>query len=353
MKVALLIPTLRVGGAERNILRIGRELRAAGTDVEVWLTSADERELDTDLPVVALGAARRGGRGAAIIGRARAIARQIDRSRPDCMISFLESSSIPGTIASRMRRTPIIVSVRGNPQRFNWLYRAAALLLYRFAHRVVTPSAEAGAYLARRFFLGNTACIPNITSTGELSERTAADAKRSGPAVAVGRLVPGKRFDDVLALAESGALSRAIVIIGEGPEGDALRSRAAARGLPVRFTGALPQRQVLDMISRASVLVSMSESECWPNVVTEALALGTPVVARDCDYGPREMITDGSNGFLVDTPDDVVKREEIRAALSDPERYAALCRSAEASAAAWGEDRVRSLWLALLSTATA
>ena len=53
----------------------------------------------------------------------------------------------------------------------------------------------------------------------------------------------------------------------------------------------------------AKCFVSTSLSESWGNVIVEAMSQGCPVVAFDCDYGPREIITDGLNGLLVKTND--------------------------------------------------
>ena len=46
-------------------------------------------------------------------------------------------------------------------------------------------------------------------------------------------------------------------------------------------------------------MVHSSKSESWCNAILEALSLGVPCIAADCDFGPREMIKHGFNGFLV------------------------------------------------------
>lgn len=92
----------------------------------------------------------------------------------------------------------------------------------------------------------------------------------------VGRLVAGKGF---------GAAARALaalppdvllVLVGDGPERDAI---AAAGGGRVRRLGELPPERVPSAYRAADALVLPSLREGWPNVVTEALASGLPVVA--------------------------------------------------------------------------
>jgi glycosyltransferase involved in cell wall biosynthesis len=347
----LLIPTLEIGGSERNIVMLGEVLAEAGCEVEIWLTSADRRGVATRLPIVPVGNGH-GLRGFAIASRVWRIRKHIERYQPDCLISFLESSNIPAILAGSSKRVATIVSVRGNPERFNWFYRLMAFFLYRHARRVVLPSREVAAVFGRRYGLHNTVCIPNVQvsrceTTVPLAE------KMAGPLVAIGRLVPGKRFADVIAVAGKLAAAKPLVIIGDGPERAVLERLAVQTPNAVRFTGALPHKDAQAIVCRASAVISMSVSECWPNVVAEALVAGTPVIARDCDYGPREMITDGRNGFLINTPEDIAARPEIGAALTHIESYAALCQSARNSGAGWTRERVGALWLAQISGARA
>lgn len=122
--------------------------------------------------------------------------------------------------------------------------------------------------------------------------------------IAVGRLSLRKGFDYLLrAIAPLVARRRDVIVelVGDGPERQALRALAADLGISgqVLFRGWLPFHEARNAMCRASILVHPSDGlgDGLPNVVREAMAVGTPVIASRV-AGIPDAIGDGC-GVLV------------------------------------------------------
>jgi len=82
-------------------------------------------------------------------------------------------------------------------------------------------------------------------------------------------------------------------------------------------------------MKRAAVFVLSSIYEGLPTVLIEALALGTPVVATDCQSGPAEILQGGRLGRLVPVSDHKALAKAILDVLSHPPCKEELMKAAE------------------------
>jgi teichuronic acid biosynthesis glycosyltransferase TuaC len=120
-----------------------------------------------------------------------------------------------------------------------------------------------------------------------------------------------------------------LLIVGEGPEHDRLRALAARLGLAdrVRLLGAQPHAELPRFYTAADALVLASCREGWANVLLEAMACGTPVVASNIPGNP-EVVQSREAGLIVEnTPAEIAVG--VRALLDDPPDRAATRAYAE------------------------
>jgi glycosyltransferase involved in cell wall biosynthesis len=148
--------------------------------------------------------------------------------------------------------------------------------------------------------------------------------------VAVGRLMPSKRFDELVrAMAEVRVRvpDARLVIVGDGYERPNLEAQVAELGAErwVRIAGKVSDDELLSLYRRAWVVASASIAEGWGMTLTEAAACGTPSVATDI-AGHRDAVSDRLSGIL--SPDDRALVGDLVAVLTDAELRAKLSEGA-------------------------
>lgn len=159
--------------------------------------------------------------------------------------------------------------------------------------------------------------------------------------VAVGRLEPYKRIDDLLralrALRDRGRFARTI-IAGDGPE--RRRLEALARDLElgdlVRFRGRVSEEEKYALLKSASVYVLASDREGFSIATLEAMASGCcPIVARPASpelFGVSELVADGVTGLAYPARQPVALADRIVELIEDPVRRGELAGRARAFA---------------------
>ena len=95
-----------------------------------------------------------------------------------------------------------------------------------------------------------------------------------------------------------------LLIAGSGPEERALKSLASRLGVSdrVHWAGVVPQAELRWWYSAADVLTLCSSREGWANVLLEAMACGTPVIATDI-WGTSEVVSSEAAGRLMERRD--------------------------------------------------
>lgn len=145
----------------------------------------------------------------------------------------------------------------------------------------------------------------------------------------VGRFSPQKRHDLLLDAFARLAVPHRLVLLT--PPDAQLAAMIAARGLAKRVMIAGFQPNPYPWIAGAALLVLSSDHEGLPNVIIEALALGTPVVSTDCPSGPREILGSAGSECLVPMNDADALAGAIGRALVRPPDLAGIDLSAYAA----------------------
>lgn len=319
-RLAVLVASLAHGGIGKMRVHLINEFIRQGVDVDLLVAEADSPymgRLDASVRVFNLGTSHA---WTSVPG----IARYLRRERPDAMLTQRIRVNVAALRARRLARSTVPVYVTLNTNLSAQLdsmpagKRARQLAkLCRYYPRndgliAVSRGVAEDAAALIGIDRGRIQSIANPVVTPALFEAARQDPGHAwfggGEApvvVSVGRLEPQKDFETLLrAFARlHGDCPARLIILGEGKQRDMLAGLAAELGI----AGAVDMPGFVDnphaYMARARLFVLSSRWEGSPNGLTEAVALGTPVVATSCPNGPSEILEDGRYGELVPVGD--------------------------------------------------
>lgn len=305
----------------------------------------------------------------------RTIATELTRHPTDVVVSWMTKAHLYAGLAARRANVPAVWYQHGIPSATDPVTRLATLIPAAgiLACSDVIASAQASLRPYRRVIP-----VPPCVDLSRFSDTAVAspnEARRAlglppdGPLVGiVARMQRWKGVhvyvDAMTRVLETRPDARGVIVGGphdlEPGYAAEIDRRIDERGIGDRVVRVGFQPDVPTWMQAMDVVVHASEFEPFGMVIIEAMALGKPVVAG-ADGGPREIITDGVNGFLADYGDDRGLADRILAYLTNPslrytmgsaarQRAAAFSTSAYADRFADALDQIVPAYASLPST---
>jgi glycosyltransferase involved in cell wall biosynthesis len=348
MKILLCNHSLGHGGAERVITNLSSEWAELGWDVTVVTLASTEsdfyrlhegvRRIALDLTNDSTGVAEA---VAANFRRIIALRRVFREVKPDIVLGIQTSASVLSILAGLGLPCKVIATEHNHPPmlplgRFwetlrRWTYPKAAA--------VVALTNDTRKWLEAVCRCKSVEVVPNPVSlpiplAGRVLSPAAYVDPRRRVLLAAGRLTEQKGFDfliDAFARIAAGQPHWDLVILGEGDGRAMLERRRSEAGLDGRIILPGVAGNVADWYARADLFVLSSRFEGFPMTLIEAMASGCAAVSFDCDAGPRDIVTHGYNGVLVNPVGDVEKLADALAGVmaDDPGRELMAARAPE------------------------
>ncbi|MGE4345676.1 MAG: glycosyltransferase [Geoalkalibacter sp.] len=323
------------GGVERMIVNLCRGLASRGCQLDLVLVKSQSvhiANLPKGVRVIKLKANH-------TLGSIFELARYLRRQRPSALLAAKERAG-RAAIAARFLaggKTRLVVRIgttlsaalEGKSAWRKWAWYAPMRLIYPHIDGVAAVSQGVAEDLCRITGLPRERfrVIPNPVITPRLAEE-AAEAldhpwfleKKIPVVVGVGRLTRQKDFPTLIRAFARVRKERPcrLLILGDGQDKGKLEALISELGLKseVRLEGFVSNPY--KFLRKADLFVLSSAWEGSPNVLTEALALGVPVVATDCPSGPREILAGGTVAPLVPVGDEKSLAAAILETLTHP-----------------------------------
>jgi N-acetylgalactosamine-N,N'-diacetylbacillosaminyl-diphospho-undecaprenol 4-alpha-N-acetylgalactosaminyltransferase len=346
------IGSLKVGGAERSVSRLVNHLAGMGSEVHLVLRKDEiSFPLHPDVRVHILSGWNKGGKVRKIVQLRNALRRCIKEIDPDVSVGYTSLYSV--ILAATLVRNVVI--------RFDvyplTLKKWKRSLFFTFLNlpnvqRIVCITSDTKTDLAPYFPKKQLEIIHNAALP---EEAVVSQNEFSWPRryfVGMARLVRTKGFQlTIQAFADSKAYrTHDFIILGDGGYRDRLQALCHKLGVEeyVHFLGY--QKSPFPIIAGADFFVHASYREGFPNVLTEALSHGVPVIATDCKTGPSEIIQEGRNGYLIPVGDVAGLADKIELLCNNQVRLGQLSSYAKSSVSRFSEDIVFSRWEDMLSS---
>ena len=170
--------------------------------------------------------------------------------------------------------------------------------------------------------------------------------------VAVGRYDFQKNFSKLLQLWARIAPQFpewTLEIYGDGDQRCQLEQEVKELGISSSVTLAQPTHKVKEVYLSASIYAMTSRYEGLPMVLIEAQQMGLPIVSFACPCGPRDVIHDGEDGFLIPMGEDDIFLKALSTLMASEEKRVYMGQRAREASARYEVDAVMNKWLTLFS----
>jgi glycosyltransferase involved in cell wall biosynthesis len=244
--------------------------------------------------------------------------RTIRRLDPDSVLSFGETYNSFVLLSCLFLKTRVFVSDRSRPdKKWGFIQENLRRILYPQAAGIVAQTTYSRNFLAKETGHKNIRVIPN-----PIREFEKPSVEKENIILNVGRLIKSKRIDLLLNIfSKCENKDWVLWIVGENETGNEELLVKLSEELKiadrVKFWG--KQEDMNRFYGLARIFAFTSESEGLPNVLLEAMGAGLACISFDCIAGPRDLIDDGVNGYLVRLHDCETYASKLNTLIEDPE----------------------------------
>jgi GalNAc-alpha-(1->4)-GalNAc-alpha-(1->3)-diNAcBac-PP-undecaprenol alpha-1,4-N-acetyl-D-galactosaminyltransferase len=327
-KICLVISSLRHGGSERVISELANSW-AKNRQLEIFLVLLTNQEqfyeIDSRVTVITPSKNYKKNRISKTfykIWTLYFIRTTLTKIKVDRVLSFGERYNNIVLLALMFTKFKVFVSDRNNPYMdIGRIHMFLRKYLYRNCTGIIAQTETALAILSKNTKIKNILVIPN-----PLRKIVEKQISKENIILNLGRNVPQKNQLELIDIfSKCNYDNWQLKILGNGPLREQMLLKVKALSLEQHIQILKFSRDVDRYFSEASIFAFPSLYEGFPNALNEAMAHGLACVSYNCPTGPKDIIKDNVNGFLIPLSDKdkfierlstLMKNEELRKSFS-------------------------------------
>ena len=326
--VMFVTTTLSGGGAERVVSIWASELAERGYSVAIMLAGRVEKEypLSPKVRVECVAPCYEDYKKLSSKDKYFRKRKIIKGNKPKYVISFLSQNRIWTFLCTLGIRCRTIETIRNSPWHEDIPGGVSGIitkLSFNKCYRIILQSSDQAPYFSRKI-QNKAVIIPNPISEMYMDHYKNEFPKCPKIVIAAGRLAPQKNYfmmiDAFASVCAKKETNNVVLKIFGGETNSAytgkLRSYIQKKGLNDKVLLMGRNSAIEDEYSKADIFLMSSDYEGMPNSLAEAMASKLVCISTDCKTGPRDLINDGVNGFLVPTGNSAEMAEKLIAAIN-------------------------------------
>lgn len=328
--IAFHVSSLAQGGAERVVANLANRFAQDGFNVYVATEEYGNNEFSLDPKVKRIHVGlkeedEKKNRIVKFLLRVKYLKSFVKEYKPDVLVAFAHRCNYRALMAAGNSNTPVVISIRINPVGYydafsdtvqiKWLFPKAAGCVYQTKEQKdwFKPYLQDNSRIIMNpinpKYFGNP--LPKVREKAVMHHARLVDFKNQPMLVRAFLKVHEKHPDYVLKIfgPDSGDGTKEILekLISDNNAKDFVFLMGASNDLEKE-------------IPKGEIYAYSSDYEGMPNSLLEAMAMGMPVVSTDCPCGgPRAVIRDGENGFLIPVGDEDALTDRMNRLIEDKE----------------------------------
>ena len=328
--IAFHVSSLAQGGAERVVANLANRFAQDGFNVYVATEEYGNNEFSLDPKVKRIHVGlkeedEKKNRIVKFLLRVKYLKSFVKEYKPDVLVAFAHRCNYRALMAAGNSNVPVVISIRINPVGYydafsdtvqiKWLFPKAAGCVYQTKEQKdwFKPYLQDNSRIIMNpinpKYFGNP--LPKVREKAVMHHARLVDFKNQPMLVRAFLKVHEKHPDYVLKIfgPDSGDGTKEILekLISDNNAKDFVFLMGASNDLEKE-------------IPKGEIYAYSSDYEGMPNSLLEAMAMGMPVVSTDCPCGgPRAVIRDGENGFLIPVGDEDALTDRMNRLIEDKE----------------------------------